>query len=368
MVTAASHNPAASHASQGRGARPRIPQSMAPRPPLTPDWLDACASATGDRDKVRVDFQGQTRQLDLFFITGFPRSGTHWVGALVNLHPEVYSDGEFFFDVLRDGHDRLTAWKWLVPAADPGHKALADRCFQDTVRRMLAAIAQRKPGARLIGDRTPRPLVPYTPGARHIHVIRDGRDVLVSWTFHQLRTRGRALTDHLTRADAASPGASDHLESIRAAFAADPALFDSQPHLLLSDQGWVRRIARQWADQRARDRAAADQMARGLLDARIHAIRYEDLHADPEHHLGQMLRFLGVDPALAAPVSQQTGTRAGAADNDPRSFFRAGKAGQWRRYFTPDAADWFTQEAGAALLADNYEAAAAWHGDCNPND
>ena len=43
---------------------------------------------------------------------------------------------------------------------------------------------------RWVGDRTPRELRPVYAGAPFIRVLRDGRDVLVSMTFHTMTVGG----------------------------------------------------------------------------------------------------------------------------------------------------------------------------------
>lgn len=322
---------------------------MEARPPLDPAWLDSVARATGTRDRIRIDHAGVARDYTLFFITGHPRSGTHWLSSLLNLHPHIHSDGEFFFDALREGFDRLSAWKWLAVGADTAHRQLAASQFQDSVRRLLVAIAPRKPGATHIGDHTPRPLNPYLPGSSHLVTLRDGRDVLVSWTFHQLRVGGQQL------AQFCGPGtSSEGMEPARRAFAADPAAFDRDPHLLLCDERWVRAMARQWADHVTHDAQAIAAISAGTLDARALLVRYEAVHADAARELARMVEFLGLNPALCAPVSATTGTAALTGNADPRSFFRAGRVGDWTRYFSADALRWFNAEAANALAASGY--------------
>ena len=79
-----------------------------------------------------------------------------------------------------------------------------------------------------------------------------------------------------------------------------------------------------------------------------------------------MYEFLGVEPGAAAPVSPDTRTTAGHGRDEPRSFFRKGEAGDWRRYFTPNTTRWFHEEAGNALIQFGYESTPNWQGDCKP--
>lgn len=353
-------NPVPIQTSEGRRGAARLPQSMLPRTDLPLDWLRAVAESRGERDRIRVSHAGLATDYRLFFLTGHPRSGTHWLGALLNLHPLVHTDGEFFFEALREGYQRLSGWKWLAVAGDPGHRTLAQSCFEDSVRRLLVAIAARKPGATHIGDRTPGKLAPFLPGASHVVAVRDGRDVLVSWTFHQLRVGGRQLIDFCRArgggrgAAASSPGEPGGMEPVRRAFAADPHVFDKQPGLLLSDERWVRAMASQWAEHVRHDTAVLHDLESGRLDGRALIVRYEALHADPQLQIARVFEFLGLDPALAEPVSDRTGTAPGHGSEDPGSFFRAGRIGDWKRFFSPDASRWFESEAGEALSALGY--------------
>ncbi|MEZ6235051.1 MAG: sulfotransferase [Phycisphaerales bacterium] len=350
-------------------AEPRLPQSMQAREALSADWLEAVRHARGERDRVTVEFgEGGAaptpREYRLFFVTGHPRSGTHWLGSLLNLHPAIYTDGEFFFDALHEGFGRLSAWKWLAVGGDAGHAALRDACFEDSVRRLLVAVAPRKAGATHIADRTPRLLKVLLPGAAHIVALRDGRDVLVSWTFHQLRVGGRMLERFCDGARGGQRPRGAGMRAVRDAFAADPDAFEHQPGLLLSDERWVRAVARQWAEHVRHDAAAAAAMDAGTIDARALVVRYEDVHADPSGQAARMAGFLGLDPALMAPVSDDSGTAPGGLGRDPRSFFRSGRVGDWQRYFTPEAGRWFEEEAGETLREAGYETAPDWQGDC----
>src|SRR5947207_8757794 len=128
----------------------------------------------------------------LFFVRGHPRSGTNWLGALLNLHPQVNCFGEFHFEDIRNAIDLQQAHPWQITAREP-LKTVMDRCFEDMVKKAMLTLESRKPMARWIGDRTPRGLRVFVEGAPHFLIIRDGRDVLVSWTFHVLRMRPHVL-------------------------------------------------------------------------------------------------------------------------------------------------------------------------------
>ncbi len=93
---------------------------------------------------------------------------------------------------------------------------------------------------------------------------------------------------------------------------------------------------------------------------RLHVVRYEQLHADTERGRRGMYEFLGEDPAEALPLSGETRTTAGFEKEDPQSFWRHGKVGDWKRYATDDFKRWFKESAGAALVELGYEKDGSW--------
>ncbi|MEX2219025.1 MAG: sulfotransferase [Phycisphaerales bacterium] len=286
----------------------------------------------------------------LFFVRGHPRSGTNWIGALLNLHPQVNCFGEFHFEDIRNAIDAQQSQPWQITAREP-LKTVMDQWFREMVRRAMLTLENRKPGAHWIGDRTPRGLRVFVEHAPHFLILRDGRDVLVSWTFHILRMRPHVLDVVVP------PDLRRGFNRLYERFQADNAHFARHPEELLSDEGWVRMVAGRWAgwvraDQGAVRRIEAnDEGAR----ARLQVIRYEALHADVEGGRRTMYEFLGLDPAEAAPISAETRTEPGFQKDDPTSFWRHGRVGDWRRYSTDPFKRWFKESAGEALTELGYE-------------
>src|SRR5207244_11461043 len=81
---------------------------------------------------------------DLFFVRGHPRSGTNWVGALLNLHPQVNCFGEFHFEDIRNAIDTLQSQPWQITAREP-LKRVQDAWFEELVRRSIMTLKPRKP-------------------------------------------------------------------------------------------------------------------------------------------------------------------------------------------------------------------------------
>lgn len=291
----------------------------------------------------------------LFFVRGHPRSGTNWVGALLNLHPQINCFGEFHFEDIRNAIDQQQSHPWQITAREP-LKSVMDECFRDMVRRSMLTLKERKPGAYWIGDRTPRGLRVFIEHAPHFLIIRDGRDVLVSWTFHVLRQRPHVL-DVVVPSDLR-----EDFNHLHAAMQTDPDHFRKHPHELLSQEGWVRMVAHRWAgwmraDQGAIARIRADDEG---ARAKLLVIRYEELHADTEGGRRAMYGFLGLDPSEAAPISTESKTAPGFEQEDPMSFWRHGKVGDWKKYATDDFRRWFKEEAGEALAELGYEKDLSW--------
>lgn len=135
---------------------------------------------------------------DLVFVVGAPRSGTTWVQHLLGAHPDVVTPQELdLFHAYLSGWDDL--WRsQLVESPDEWRRrrykglpaALTqdefDDLLRDSARRVYAAVAALKPGARIVLDKVPnnglhaRLILRLFPEARFVHVIRDGRDVVAS--------------------------------------------------------------------------------------------------------------------------------------------------------------------------------------------
>ncbi|MBK7404647.1 MAG: sulfotransferase domain-containing protein [Phycisphaerales bacterium] len=275
-----------------------------------------------------------------FFLCGFGKSGTNWVGNLLNLHPAIRCEGEFHFQHFFAALDEFTKYPWQVGSRE-AVRTLAREGVERLVRESLATLAHGRPGVRLVGDRSPRPLRELVRGAKTIYVYRDGRDVVVSYTFHHLRV-GEA--HHFPERLRAS------FVRHQAAFREDPGVMGRERPGLLGDEAWVRETARFWAW-----RILADLKQGATVDsATLLNQRYEDLHADLAGQCRRMYAFLGVDHGLARAPSVEGRTAAGFGREDRQSFFRRGEVGDWRRFATPEFCRWLREEAGEALARLGY--------------
>ncbi|MFN0131578.1 MAG: sulfotransferase domain-containing protein [Phycisphaerales bacterium] len=304
---------------------------------------------------VAVAAPEAARAHELFFVRGHPRSGTNWIGTLLNLHPQINCFGEFHFEDIRNAIDNLQSQVWQITSRDPV-KAAMDQGFEELVRRCVLSLESRKPEAHWVGDRTPRGLRIFIQGAPYILIIRDGRDVLVSWTYHALRMRPHVI-DAIVPADLRAG-----FEPLYRAFQADPEHFRKHPDQLLSQEGWIRMLATRWAGWMHADQQSIARVHAGEVGsrARLLVVSYERLHADVEAGRREMYDFLGLDPADAAPISTATKTTAGFEKEDPASFFRHGQVGDWKRHATDRFKQWFKESAGVSLISLGYEKDGNW--------
>ncbi len=292
-----------------------------------PDGFEDCRAAV-DRVLARR----------LFFVGGFPKSGTTWVQLLLDAHPGIGCRGEGHLanrlapalaGVL-EGHNALLANKhahiFAGMAAFPAVSAAQARYLLVSAIALLLDAAHPA-GKPVIGEKTPdnarhfATLAGLFPAAKFVHVARDARDCAISAWFHNHRT---------------NPAATLRRFPTLAAFA--------------------RFTARSWADSAA--------IAAGFIAAhpgRCHELRYEDLLARPRETLGPLVYFLGADAspplvdacARAADFATLSGGRA-RGEEDRAAFFRRGEAGDWRRHLSAAEAAEVLAIAGPAMARYGY--------------
>lgn len=282
---------------------------------------------------ARAGSRIESRQV--FFVVGCQKSGTTWLQSALNGHREIALSGEGHFTSV------------LAPALAEAfkiHNAQFKTTFKLGNDDLLAALrmlidrtldlymeAKSDPSqVRFIGDKTPEAavamplLLSLYPDAKFIHIIRDGRDGVVSgWA-------------HLTRLNQAGKFAS----------VADYAEYFAKHH-------WVPYI------EHAR-RAGAS------IGSRYTEIRYEAMHASPAPETRRLLEFLGADAsdeAVAGCVEAGSferltkGRERGEADAN--SQFRKGVVGDFRSSLPPDAIDRFERVAAPLMKALGYPSARA---------
>lgn len=177
---------------------------------------------------------------------------------------------------------------------------------------------------------------------RTVYLMRDGRDTMVSAYFHMVR--GRAKSGRILERKLGSPLTAENIG-------------ENLPHFIrfmrsrsLSGSDYRTHIER-WKAHRHQYVTA----------------RYEDLLVDTP---GELARVLGeltggeVDPerieqtVAAHDFAGTTGRKPG--EGDDKAFLRKGISGDWRNYFSREAAAVFDEYAGDLLVELGYEADRAW--------
>lgn len=268
-----------------------------------------------------------------FLLRGFPKSGTTWIGRILNLHPQVSCAGEFNWMNLDNPFTRNLESSYLMREKPGLRDAMLARVERMKKECMVLA---NHPAAIWVGDRTPSALSEFeVRDAKAIHLIRDGRDVLVSHAHRFYMRSQSAETD---------PGVRRRME----AFEKDPNYFLSHVHELLDCPAFVRATARAWSESVI---TSQTNLAQLCASERLE-IRYESFHENADDERERLYAFFELDPSLAAPLVGTT--VAGLANESPRSFLRKGIVGDWRNYMTDEAAQIFNEEAGDTLIQLGY--------------
>jgi Sulfotransferase family len=266
------------------------------------------------------------------FIVACGRSGTTMLRVMFEQHPDIAIPPESYFPVsfwrrrqryaAPDGgidlgrvadnllrHDRFRAWR-----VDPDlvRERLTGTApdYAEAIRRVYALYAGSHGKARY-GDKTPpflmhmRMLAEQFPEARFVHLVRDGRDVVLS------------LRD--------------------------------QPFAPSSFTG----AAEYWAGRVRRARQAGERLG----PDRYRELRYEDLVADPERELRALCEFVELDytPAMLAyeDVSRIPLTDKMRASGVVRAPGASGR--DWRTQMSPRQLAVVETVAGDQLVAFGYE-------------
>jgi len=293
------------------------------------------------------------KEIDFFFVRGYHKSGTNWIQNLLNLHPDIYCHGELHLGRVKKTLDLL--WN-NSPSLLCNNIKIKDNSKKDfeefVIKRMMevANIFSKKP-IKLFGDRSPGEILPILlENKKHILIIRDGRDVMVSWAYHLLRRKEPISGDNFFR-----------FEFNRTLFKKDNMYFINNKKNLFSDRDWFKKYAKEWAMQIKKDLQAVGAIKNGKIKADIYSVKYEEIHKNVEKIRKEMYLFLGVNPQTAFPITKLEYPAFGGSNREnPASHYRKGIVGEWRGYFTKENVDWFKEVAGEELIELGYEENNNW--------
>lgn len=272
------------------------------------------------------------------FVTGAPKSGTTWLGAILDAHPEISCKGEscvhFFGQKLNKAfkeYDEYLAQRRAGLGELNGFPALTKQEFNAVLQvfiqnRMLAVADAKESRLRFIGDKDPGHL-PHMllmnevlPSVKFIHLIRDGRDVAISaWNHNQWSLKNQPTAN-----------------------------FDD--FLLQTAGEWKKYVSK------------GREQGRRLGPDKYLEVKYCDLAQDTTASIRRIFSFIGADmsePQLAQCVEAGSFERLSkgrkAGEEDSKSFFRKGVAGEWRRVLNMKQLQGFNGVAGDLLQTLGYE-------------
>lgn len=187
---------------------------------------------------------------------------------------------------------------------------------------------------------------PNTPPAGYIY--RDGRDVIVSKYFHNMRVisegRNPRAAAKLKRRYQRIYGLRFDPVNVRANL---PLFIESEMQSPTSVKSTWQEHVHQWVLSRPPN---------------VFSVRYEDLLKTPQVALVPVMEGLtrtNIDKErLTRAIEKHDFSRASgraAGDEDRSSILRKGTAGDWRNYFTEDAEQCFDAYAGSTLDALGYD-------------
>jgi Sulfotransferase family len=263
-------------------------------------------------------------------LLGVSRSGTTLLKEMLDRHSELAIPTEsYFISQLWDRHGaspdpeqfandigRLPRVReWGVTPTDVRERLPAQPTFAEAVQAVYRAYADRR-GKRRFGDKTPAymqrldVLERAFPGARYLHLVRDGRNAALS--FVAMRRRPRF--------------------------------------------NWARpRGVGAFAAQWRREVEGARRFGREQAAGRYRELRYEDLIAEPQAALREACQFLELEfePAM---LDYRRGT-AQLVDHHRLAEPPTPGARRWKDQMAPPEAERFEAIAGELLAELGYERA-----------
>lgn len=270
------------------------------------------------------------------FLVGCPKSGTTWLQGVLEAHPEVCSRGESSFGLLLVSpiFELLKSYNEQQRAGESntfsGEDALdiARGAIQTLQRKWVDQLPEPQ-RIRVIADKTPEhalaldPLNAVFPEMKVVHIIRDGRDCVVSGWHHNIRNDEASFRKRFATMERYTYHFTKH--------------------------NWIPYVTR------------AQQWGRANPE-RYLEVRYERLLDSSREEAGRVYRFLGVDAdaGLIDQIIERTSFKSLSGGRDPgqvnnASHFRKGVSGAWRDELDESSVRTFEQLAGELMDTLGYE-------------
>jgi protein-tyrosine sulfotransferase len=185
---------------------------------------------------------------DPIIVFGAPRSGTTYLNAILNAHPDVFVTHEtrvfaWLHRVLRV----VTAQPQMLNTHKSEYIEFLERTLPDVVRSFYREL---RPNVRHWGDKNPHYASPVNegcldtilelfPGTKYLHIVRDGRDVVTS-LIRKKNPKGESWTTF----EQAHEIWLEHVSNGRGFVAAHPGICLEMRYeeLIGDDEGHARRV------------------------------------------------------------------------------------------------------------------------------
>jgi hypothetical protein len=236
-----------------------------------------------------------------FYVLGYTKSGTNWVCNLLSDYLEI------------PVHE---PWKDKFPALSP-------RIFH--MHRILPFRSAHK---------------------RTLYLIRDGRDTMVSRYFALVKRKEEAAQKKQVEATIGNELRYDNIRENLPAF--------------------IRYMAKDTTSSVDYKSHIEAWLENGYV-----SLKYEDMLADPEGEFARVLEEMTGKPADKKRVAEvvqrnsfEAKSKRKAGEEDQTKFMRKGISGDWKNYFSREAAEVFDQYAGNLLIQIGYEQDHRWVEEC----
>jgi len=266
----------------------------------------------------------------------------HGLQKLLNSHPQIHCSGESLINRLYK-HIEIASTSFNNEIDDINNirlqsksnyikitKENLDIFFKDLVYKSQIDLinSDKKNLVKYLGDKGPEYLHNFMffkrlyPNAKYLHIIRDGRDALVSGWNQNIRLYGENYYENFKNFD-----------------------------------NYFKHYASEWSSEIKKGRTFSS-----INEGSYFELKYEDLLSNSKHILTDLLNFLGLDSSsrLVNDCIEKNsfnvlskGRKKG--EEDKSSFFRKGIKGEWRNYFDSDLNEFCKNEIGDILEKLGYE-------------
>lgn len=309
-----------------------------------------------------------------FFFAANRRSGTTWLAAMLSSHPEVMIKNEGW--LFNDGPGSIEHWlsndafnaflelpsakgQWLHDIPESDARLLLVRAMAEALMlEGTARTAWKNPDrVKMIGDKTTTHLCTKAelvhrlfPDGRYLHMVRDGRDVVVSDMFLKFAYKACDEFEEPAAREAAWAAYRFH------------ALGEGEPVPLFT-RGTLMPFIETWKAS-----IAGAHRAKSLYPERQFCeVRYETLKERPHEEMARIFSFLGVSTTEALinnVIAENTFERhsGGRKPGEANALnpTRKGVVGDWKNYFTDECKAMFKEAAGPLLVELGYERDENW--------